>query len=86
MISHLRFHLLIWEKFEAKLLVFRDQIGIWPLYYYVDEDWLVISTNLVLIRSLRTVNLSISEEWIADFTGEPVFGTCKNISIQTFTW
>ena len=59
------FHLLIWDKIEAKLLVFRDQIGIWPLYYYVDEDWLVISTNLVLIRSLRSVNLSISEEWIA---------------------
>jgi len=60
------FHLLIWDKSKGKLLVFRDQIGIWPLYYFVDDNWLIISTDIVLIRSLKAVNLSVSEEWIAD--------------------
>lgn len=56
----------IYNGKENTLLLFRDHMGIRPLYYYHSEDIVVFSTDLRGITALPIVDASISEDWISD--------------------
>lgn len=51
---------------KKRVLAYRDQIGIRPLYYYSDSNWLLLSSGIDLIRGTGIANTEIDEEWISD--------------------
>lgn len=54
----------IWYESERKLLLFRDHLGVRPLYYYKDDDKVIFSSDIRGITSLADVDASIDENWI----------------------
>ncbi len=46
------------------LLIFRDHMGIRPLFYYASDDLVAFSTDLRGLIALSGVDASISEDWI----------------------
>lgn len=50
------------EKWTVSL--FRDHMGVRPLYYYSDEDLVVFSTDMRGLVALHQVDAAISEEWL----------------------
>lgn len=54
----------IYDEQEKKLVLFRDHIGVRPLFYYVDEKRVAFSTDIRGIIALRQLDASVDEEWI----------------------
>lgn len=64
------FALAIYDTFEQSLYLFRDRIGIKPLYYYFDEtypDRLVFASELKSITELSTIPKEVNLEAVKDF-------------------
>lgn len=47
---------------EGSLTLFRDHMGVRPLYYYVDDTFFAFSTDLCAITRIPFIDLSINEE------------------------
>jgi len=45
----------------------RDHMGIFPLFYYNDENMLVIANDQRLMIDIPNINLQKDDEWIADY-------------------
>lgn len=56
----------IYSEKEQKLILFRDHMGIRPLYYYSDERCVAFSTDLRGLTACPQVNTKVSETWIYD--------------------
>ena len=54
----------IYNDNDKTLLLFRDHMGIRPLFCYVSDDLIAFSTDLRGLISLGSVDATISEEWI----------------------
>lgn len=54
----------IYDDNAKTLLLFRDHMGIRPLFYYACDEFVAFSTDIRGIISLRQVDASISENWI----------------------
>ncbi|SCX11438.1 asparagine synthase (glutamine-hydrolysing) [Lachnospiraceae bacterium YSD2013] len=54
----------IWNESERELLLFRDHLGVRPLYYYKDDNKVIFSSDIRGITSLADVDTSIDENWI----------------------
>ena len=54
----------VWDEERKELLMFRDHIGVRPLYYYHDKYKVVFSSDIRGITSLGNVDTSIDENWI----------------------
>lgn len=54
----------IYDKKESKITLFRDHMGIRPLFYYVDDSKLVFSTDIRGIIAVPQANADVSKEWI----------------------
>lgn len=55
------------RSFSHSFLAARDHMGIFPLFYYNDENILVIANDQRLIIDIPGVNLQKDDEWIADY-------------------
>ena len=54
----------IYNEKVNSLLLFRDHMGIRPLFYYTDDHLVAFSTDLRGLTALSQVDASISETWI----------------------
>lgn len=59
-----------------KITLFRDHMGIRPLFYYADDERVVFSTDIRGLLSMELVDDSVDEEWLCDrITNDGVMGT-----------
>lgn len=54
----------IYDDNTKALVLFRDHMGIRPLFYYACDEFIAFSTDIRGIISLQQVDASISESWI----------------------
>ena len=54
----------IYNDSDRSLLLFRDHMGIRPLFYYADNGVIAFSTDLRGLIALPIVDATISEDWI----------------------
>lgn len=54
----------IYDEQQQTLTLFRDHMGIRPLYYYADDRLVAFSTDIRGILALDAVDASINEDWI----------------------
>ncbi len=54
----------IYDKSDKSLVLFRDHMGIRPLFYYYSNDIVGFSTDIRGIAALDMVDVSINEEWL----------------------
>ena len=59
----------IYDKKKNSITLFRDHLGVRPLFYYFSEDNLLFSTDIRGIIAIPEVDASISEEWIYKILG-----------------
>lgn len=64
----------IYDDDTKSLVLFRDHMGIRPLFYYACDEFIAFSTDIRGIISLQQVDASIRESWIyKTFTGHSTF-------------
>lgn len=49
---------------KKELILFRDHMGIRPLFYYICNDYVVFSTDIRGITGLLEADIKIDEEWL----------------------
>jgi asparagine synthase (glutamine-hydrolysing) len=54
----------IWDEQKQELILYRDHVGVRPLFYYQDKDKVIFSSDIRGITSIRGVDTSIDENWI----------------------
>ena len=54
----------VYFRNSNKLLLFRDHMGIRPLFYYTNENYTIFSTDIRGLVALSQVDTSINEHWI----------------------
>lgn len=59
------FSFVVWDKVEQTLFLTKDHLGIKPLFYYCDENFLLFSTNIHTIKAVKGVNLALDKLYIA---------------------
>lgn len=66
----------IYKEDENRLLLFRDHMGIRPLFYYFDNDGVVFSTDIRGLLAMKGVNNAVNEKWLwGKLTGAAYMGT-----------
>ncbi len=59
----------LWNKEKKELTLFRDHMGIRPLFYYMDDGRVIFSTDIRGILSVEDVDTAVNERWLyADLT------------------
>jgi asparagine synthase (glutamine-hydrolysing) len=58
---------LVYRKSDNEIIAVRDQIGVFPLYYYNDDKILIISNDQRLMIEIPGIDLSPDEAWISSF-------------------
>ena len=53
----------IWDEEKNELLLFRDHMGVRPLFYYCDDEKVVFSSDIRGITSLESVDSSVNQDW-----------------------
>ncbi len=54
----------VYDEQEGSLLLFRDHMGVRPLYYFVSETAVFFSTDLRGLLAVEQVDAALNEEWI----------------------
>lgn len=54
----------IYDEKEKTLTLFRDHMGVRPLFYYADDNIVAFSTDIRGLLALKTVDSSINEDWV----------------------
>ena len=54
----------VYDKKEHTLTLFRDHMGIRPLFYYTDDTLTAFSTDIRALLALDAVDACINEEWL----------------------
>ncbi len=54
----------IYDSEKRELTLFRDHMGIRPLFYYINDDFISFSTDIRGITGINRANITIDEEWI----------------------
>jgi len=57
----------IYDKEQEELLIYRDRLGIKPLYYYTNGQTIIFASELKAIKAVTGTSLSIREESIYEF-------------------
>lgn len=57
----------IWNEKEKKLFLARDKMGVKPLYYYLDGNFLIFSSEIKAIAGLKFIKKSIDMKGIEGF-------------------
>jgi asparagine synthase (glutamine-hydrolysing) len=61
------FAIAIYDNLRDELFIFRDRLGIKPLYYYYKENEFLFASELKSIRTIKEKNLSINQDAIYQF-------------------
>ena len=54
----------IWDGENRNLLLFRDHVGVRPLFYYFDGKRIIFSSDIRGITSISDIDAAIDEKWI----------------------
>lgn len=66
----------IYDSENGVMTLFRDHMGIRPLYYYADENKIAFSTDIRGLVAMDSVDVSIDEKWLwNDMVGNASMGT-----------
>ncbi len=60
------FAIIIYDFSKKKLMCFRDQLGLRPLYYCVENNKLIVSSSIKSIKDFSSQDFKISEKRIMD--------------------
>ena len=60
------FAFLIWNKLSQEIFCARDHFGIKPLYYYFDDNTLIVSSEIKAILAQEDLTFTINEQYLAD--------------------
>jgi len=52
----------IWDKLEKNLHIFRDRVGIKPLFYFIDKEHFVFSSSLSCFSVLPFIDIMVNRE------------------------
>jgi asparagine synthase (glutamine-hydrolysing) len=61
------FALAIYDQFEKALYLFRDRVGIKPLYYYYDEENFAFASEIKSLLELPQIAKNLDKSAVADF-------------------
>jgi asparagine synthase (glutamine-hydrolysing) len=61
------FSLSLWNPYERKLLLARDPVGTRPLYYHINRNRIIWSSELAPLVDLAGIQLEVDDEYIAGF-------------------
>lgn len=63
------FAIAIWDKQNKELFLFRDRIGIKPLYYYFDDTFFAFASELKALINLKSIKskLSVDQTAVASY-------------------
>ncbi len=53
----------IWDEEKNKLLLFRDHMGVRPLFYYYDDEKIVFSSDIRGITATEGVDTAVNQDW-----------------------
>lgn len=66
----------IYDMEKKAVTLFRDHMGIRPLFYYSNEECVIFSTDMRGLLAMRQVDVSINEKWLwGNITGDASMGT-----------
>ena len=66
----------IYDPGKKELLLFRDHMGIRPLYYFDTEDYIAFSTDVRGITGILRANIVLDDKWMYDhLSGHATLGT-----------
>lgn len=66
----------IYEEETGTMTLFRDHMGVRPLYYYVDSEVFAFSTDIRGLVSMQCIDASVDENWLWDIiVSTATFGT-----------
>lgn len=75
----------IWDKNDKKLFLFRDRVGIKPLYYYINEESFAFGSEPSTLQAYEP-NLSINQNALAEYfqygyipTGKSIYTNCFQV-------
>lgn len=54
----------IYEEAERKVTLFRDHMGVRPLFYFTDNECVVFSTDMRGLLAMEGVNDAVDEKWL----------------------
>lgn len=54
----------IYDSRSGVMTLFRDQLGVRPLFYYTDKQKVVFSSDIRGIVSMQSVDVSVDEKWL----------------------
>ncbi len=54
----------IWDEEKRELLLFRDHMGVRPLFYYYDDEKIVFSSDIRGITSIKSVDAAVDSDWL----------------------
>lgn len=54
----------VYDTLNGSLTLFRDHMGVRPLYYYVSDEMICFSTDLRGVLSVKDVDATVNEEWV----------------------
>lgn len=57
----------LWDEKERKLFLIRDKMGVKPLYYYIDENFFIFSSELKAIINLNFIKKNINFKALEGF-------------------
>ena len=57
----------VWDKVENELHIVRDRLGIKPLYYYLDDENIVFSSEIRAVLASEKVARKLSQEGLIDY-------------------
>ena len=61
------FAIAVYDTRSGSCTLYRDHMGVKPLYYYLDGDVLVFATSIAVLSDLRGINLGLSDQWMARY-------------------
>lgn len=66
----------IYDRKDGELTLFRDHMGVRPLFYYADERCVAFSTDLRGLVAVEQMDVSVNEKWLwDDIVGTAFMGT-----------
>ena len=54
----------IWDSVNNELLLYRDHLGVRPLFYYLSNERVIFSSDIRGLTSLDYVDTTIDENWV----------------------
>lgn len=54
----------VYEETADRLILFRDHMGVRPLFYFLSNEMVAFSTDIRGLTALESVDTTLSEEWI----------------------